>query len=1175
MKYRLIIILFFISNLLIAGLQEDFNFAKKLYDEELYNQAVNEFKTIIRKSRTSPEADKSQYYIGRAYFKLAEFDKAEKAFKKHLNGYPFSRLKKKSIHNLGFSHFKQKEYQAALNYFQKLITDYPTTEISENNIKYIPLSYLNLKKYDKTIETSERLTNDYPESDNIPRLSFLKAKALFHKKELEASEKLLDKIIHDYETFNARWEAILFKANKILKTQNLEYYINFLEQYNTDQTPRKYQEIYLFAIANAHIKNNQYLKAYQNLKRLINKFNNSSDLAKYITTLNKTRIELEKYGEIIDSQKEYKNLLKDSEYFFSNLFFVSKAYFLKNESEKYQQYLNLILSKSKNKALKYKTIRLKSEIEEARENYFSALEQLNLIVSNYNDFANLNEIYMKIGDIHYLNLKLFNKALKSYRKIKSDKENELYPEAIYKISLCYEILEEYDMAAQNLKKIDIETIKNPQLKNKIKLKKQYLHKFKIENYKNAFSNLILAINNDYDKSDLTLELSDILMKDIKDFENSLMILDQDTPAFNHQKAKIYLQLAEKSKLNGDNRRFLNYIAKTENIVNALKETSLNRSYWTEIDLRKKIVASKDTLSASLVSELDNFVKNNNNSDYMNYFLLTLADSYKNENLKKSVSYLKMIQNKNNIPDYTYYDAQKQIADFYYKKEEYEKALNYYKKISQQITPAKPRTYYRYALCLYKTGFENEAVSKMEFIMKNSYDLMKNNDLIIFLADYFFTNENFEKAYDYYSQIPQNKRNPDYYRHFSTINKKLGNFEKALKSLMHIEEKEQYDLINLGNLQLKTGNPSLAVYTFQQYLENAINQEDKITAYQKIANTYFQMEEYRKAVKNYNKILSSNSDNFIDKQDFKSIVKNTIISYYRIENRPKAENILEKYEDNFDENSQDYYEIKMEKAVYYVNNDTKEGIDLLEDFLEEETTDKLSMKAYFWLGTAYMKLDKLDKAISAFENSKIAENRNLRNNTYLKLGTIYFSKENFNRSLEHYFYVIQNDTSGDLAVTAAKNFAIVSKKIKEWQKAINAYELILDKWGDKDIEGKTLFDIGFCYYRDKQFYKAVETFQKALPLIKDRATKAEAQFWIGDSYFSADNYEKAAAAFLKVNYNYSEIPQLPQTAQLKAGDCYVRMGNIEQAKQIFNKIISRYGRNSDWGKEAVEKLSLID
>jgi len=57
-----ILVIIFVSSVLNAGVQEEFDFAKKMYDDTLYEEAIGKFQNIIQKYPSSSLAEEAQFY---------------------------------------------------------------------------------------------------------------------------------------------------------------------------------------------------------------------------------------------------------------------------------------------------------------------------------------------------------------------------------------------------------------------------------------------------------------------------------------------------------------------------------------------------------------------------------------------------------------------------------------------------------------------------------------------------------------------------------------------------------------------------------------------------------------------------------------------------------------------------------------------------------------------------------------------------------------------------------------------------------------------------------------------------------------------------------------------------------------------------------------------------------
>ena len=76
--------------LITANLFGDFQFAKELYDDGLYDEAIKEFQKVVSDYPTSKEAEESLFYIGKSYREQGRYGLAEKNINQIWQGYPNS-----------------------------------------------------------------------------------------------------------------------------------------------------------------------------------------------------------------------------------------------------------------------------------------------------------------------------------------------------------------------------------------------------------------------------------------------------------------------------------------------------------------------------------------------------------------------------------------------------------------------------------------------------------------------------------------------------------------------------------------------------------------------------------------------------------------------------------------------------------------------------------------------------------------------------------------------------------------------------------------------------------------------------------------------------------------------------------------------------------------------------
>ena len=479
---------------------------------------------------------------------------------------------------------------------------------------------------------------------------------------------------------------------------------------------------------------------------------------------------------------------------------------------------------------------------------------------------------------------------------------------------------------------------------------------------------------------------------------------------------------------------------------------------------------------------------------------------------------------------------------------------------------KPQVLFHYAVVTDQLDYDDAADKRLELLINNASNFSGYGDALQYYIDFLLDKEEYERALGYVNRVKSEDRDSDYYVKSALLFKKLGRNEEAKIALMHIQDKSIDVLQDLAQLQFVTNDFMMADYTYNDLMKK--DSENLHYPYM-VGHIAFILEDYLKSATSYKIVVDRLGDSFAGFDNLETLVLENIIALYRIENRPKAELLTEKFEDHISEKNRQI--IAINEAIYYVKIDAKKATKILNKILKEPQDDSVKYLAQYWRGVSYLAAEKNAEAEADLLVAMESGDREIMNMAALKLGTLKFSQENYEKALDYYYDVIIHDSSGKYALDAANNFAFVCKSREEWQKAVAAYEIILEKWGDSELEGKTIFDIAYCHYRDHKYGEAIKMFNRAMPLL-DEDMQAESQFWKGEAYFSMEDYSDAVTEFLKVGYNYAGLTHWAASAELRAADAYVGMDDIVKAKRLYQRVIDKYGEMSQWGKSAAAKLA---
>ncbi len=1154
---------------LFASVNDKYKFGLQMFKDALYEEAILEFEKIIEEAPTSTEAQQSLFYIGESYRLREDFVKAEIYYKKLLDGYPSNSGRDRTLFYYGNVLSAQKKYSTAQGVYSELVEKYPMSEFTKKSLLFLLESFYYDEKYNEVILMSLDLEKNYADNKAIADVLLMKAKAYFMNNSPNEGQATLENLIKSHKNSDTHWDAILFQVQRIkVKSGNVAA-ADKLSSYMSGSIPRKYQEIFGKELADLYIEIHEYDKAHTQLMAMITKFDNSDRFPEYLRNLFLVKNNLKKYQEVVTLAGKTDKIIEHSKLKTELLLELAKAEFNLKKFKDAENTIVEIIASEPNEAVLIETKLLSAEIDEGKRFLNKAIDKY-LALLNKDNFDRKDKVIYTIANIYFNDLSQYRTALKYYQLISTNYSSSQYnASAYFQIALCYEYLGEYDLALASLQSIPMETVNDKQFREKVSNKMEYIRNFHIVDYKKAFTKLLISMN-DYvttnDKIALKKGMAEVMSQHLKDFDSAVSITDgeSDEQLF-YVTAKTFLKAAEKAKWEKNQKVFAENVAGALAQINKMKESAET----TELNLYADLLRADNP--AMVIPSIEQFVKNNPDYSRVNNYLYRLIRYYdSSDNIEKEAEYLNLLKQDDSIADADYMNAKIKLAEYYYGKNDFANALVNYEATSALISLSRPSVLYHYTIALNKAGNKTKSMDKLVFLLNNAGGFPEYSEAVNTLTGYYIESSEFKKALNYYQQIPENERNDAYYRRLYTIYSGLNNIEESKRALLTVQDKNFDELASVAELHIKTHDYSLAEYTYKQLIEK--DPGNKFAYRLAIANLAYDQEDYSKSIEYFKKVTN---EYIMGQANKKELAKKNIISYYHIDNRPKAEEILKKMKPIIGEDPDIQAEIKIHEAIYYSKIDIKKARKIVGKVIKnKKIAGTIVNTAHFWRGTFLLKEKNSEDAIKDFSVVLNSSNKALVNQANLKLGTLYFSQEKYEQALDHYFKVINGDETGKLALDAARNFAFVCKTIEEWDKAISAYELIMDKWGDKELESDAVFNIAYCYYRDKSYPKAVSMFEKALQLIDSEELKAESQYWIGESYMGMYMYNEAVTAFLKVSYNYPDQTRWSATSELQAAEAYIKLKKYERALTRLKSIIAKYGAGSNWGKIAQEKISII-
>jgi len=481
----------------------------------------------------------------------------------------------------------------------------------------------------------------------------------------------------------------------------------------------------------------------------------------------------------------------------------------------------------------------------------------------------------------------------------------------------------------------------------------------------------------------------------------------------------------------------------------------------------------------------------------------------------------------------------------YNLSKYKEAIEVYKEALNRIEPEKvnsqvsDRLHYNLAWAYLKNGDFKEAISEFKKAASLSEDSM------IKIASLCLAADTYQDAGEYPRAIQA--------------------YEDILKDYPHNLYLD-YIQYQLGCCFLKISNYESAILAFRNILSNFPRSTLLDEATYALALVYFQQKDFNKA----KEILADFNANFKDSPlsiQAKYLYGSCLYNLERFEEAMGVfEEIIKQYPENKELVQKAEYEIA--DCLYQMGKE-KEAVDRFNLLRIKYPDSPISAEAIWWLGSYYLRIDKLDLAKRYFET--LIQNfpqSSILADAYYALGFISADENNFDKAIE-FFNKVKEIGEPDLKAQAMIATADVLTRKNEYQQAIQIYLKVIEQY--PHLSSLVYPKIAQAKRSLGDLKEAVVFYRKAL----ENAPSKQAgifQFNIAECLEELGNLNEAVEEYLKVNYLYSEDKTLVAKALLRVAQIYEHKNDIASAKDLYQKV-SRMEVNE--AKYAQEKLREIN
>jgi len=179
-----------------GGVEEQYQMATKMYEEQKYNKAIQLFEKITPNYRGKPQMERIQYMVAQAHYNTKQYTLSAYYFDKFVKNYPKSSKIEEAAYLSAHSYYlaspifslDQKDTHEAITAMQNFIFKYPNSSNIADANKYV-----------------NELTK------KLEKKSFEIAKQYYHTTDYIAAIVAFDNLLSDYLGTSYKEEALYFK----------------------------------------------------------------------------------------------------------------------------------------------------------------------------------------------------------------------------------------------------------------------------------------------------------------------------------------------------------------------------------------------------------------------------------------------------------------------------------------------------------------------------------------------------------------------------------------------------------------------------------------------------------------------------------------------------------------------------------------------------------------------------------------------------------------------------------------------------------------------------------------------------------------------------------------------------------------------------------------------------
>lgn len=1186
----------------IASEGSDFSYPLKLYNQEFYDLAAQQFVKYYNKYPNSPKVDEARYYAGMSYFKLGQYSQARVQFQSLAIENPNSPKAAESWLNSGRCYVELNNKAEAVKSFETIRLLYPENPFAPEGLFRAGEIHVDAGNIEQALSNFNIIMDRYSGSSYYPRALAKGARAYFLQNDIQKAQFFIDKVFESQPDDQSKAEANYVLAMVYAIQGDLN---NAKKTYDTviKSYPRsQFATNAVFELSDIYIREKDYIKAQQYLSRKVSEEKDPAILKRLHHLLGDTYFLNTKYAL---SQKEYEAIKfakQDSFYLAIQLKLALTKRKQGLDEQAAREFGQVLQNFDQKNAPIYKRSReIYIDWLIADRQHEQAISELHEQILSRDDLVSRIPEAMKLVQI----LESMQKWRDVIRELEPfllvQKKYNQRDDVVFTLACAYEKIEDFEQSAY-FNDMLITEYSGSNYYEKAKDRLEYLNEYKVVDKNLAVSqlaNMVAKLVSAENKSELHYELGQVYYSDLKDYNNASL---QFSAALKNDPinmgdvhlslGKSYLKLAQFRK-NIDARTVEYLDLANQNFKSALENAATcikpDEAAWYLVKSRFASDSSSIEQEKRLIEALLNkYTQSALREDWYAHlsFALAFEPKYQKESIlyfekliqeyKTSkqlpvylLQYAKLVENTDREKAINLYRtiagdypnsheavfALFEVAKYYEKKEMYSEANTLYSRLNNL---------YYYSDIADQIGSKLGQIHVLAGEYRNAINVLLPRIESPFKSDYLLTNEFMpESVYDdilflaeAYNGANDDRNALEHYRLYLNVAAKGKYRERAQ--------------VALGRFYFENDQKHIALDFFKSVSQKDSSLYSQSRLY--IADIYFESEQYNLAASTYEQLQKK----VRDKETLKGIQGKRIISLLRDGKLKAASPLIRTFKSTFPDEESYTAQFVLEYGKYYrASKDYDKAIRSFNEVKKKHDDSGFADDAEYYLALTYLTLNRNEDAYEILSNFYTNYSKSDKLPEVLNsLGSMYFRSEKYDDAINMFKNALKSASDKKLEQSILSNLIKAYSFTGFWDAAQAMARKYVEEFPYADDRLDKKLTIGRSYINLNQFQNAVE-YLRRIKLEADSELEPEIQFYIGDALLKAGEYENAIAEFVKIPLLSKKTKlQWEASALYYSGQAYEKLGRINDAIRMYKEIVKRPGIDLTLKQEAEKRIKQI-